>query len=226
MSKKKSSKPPGKVRNVSDGDSDSSNSDFVWTIKNECDKNKCIRSLKINGQRLKMIIDTGSEQSIIGSVTYSGLLRTRFPLKPTTKLFKAYGGNTLKCMGYFNADISTKEKTIRKYKIYVINGDVEPLLGRKATFALDILTENTFNVKTENDSDPYAELLDKYSDVFDGTGLIKGYVHKVTVDPCVKPVSQRLWRKPYAMENLIDSEMDKMLDLDVIEKSTEGSNWV
>lgn len=128
-------------------------------------------------------------------------------------------GVDLQYLGYFVAYIILNEMMVKE-RIYVIKGNLEPLLGRKTTFDLKISAENVQKVELE-------EPPDEYADIFRGTGHIKGFVHEVTVDPSVTPVThERLRRKPYAMNELIDAELDKMLENDIIEKSPKGSPWV
>ncbi|XP_064619925.1 uncharacterized protein LOC135483177 [Lineus longissimus] len=143
-----------------------------------------------------MTVDTGSERNIVGYQTYMGLF-CRYPLKPTSKQFKAYGGSSLNCKGYFNVCFDWEGLCIND-RVYVMEGTLEPLLGRKTTFDLKILTptENVNKVNANAEGDPYSKLLDEFKDVFEGNGHIRDFVHKVTSDPNVEPVVQRLRRKP------------------------------
>ena len=88
-----------------------------------------------------MIVDTGCKyNNIISSQLYKSQFR-HFELNRTHRRFTAYGQKEpLNCNGYFNATIKASDKTINT-KVYVIEGNVEPLLGRDSSCKLAILTQ-------------------------------------------------------------------------------------
>jgi hypothetical protein len=98
---KKPGKKRGTVRNVVESESES-DTEFVWNVKS--DGNKCARTVKINGQKLNMIVDTGSERNIIGSRAYNGLFR-RYLLRwdPTLDINIFICGPNLKSFGGIGA---------------------------------------------------------------------------------------------------------------------------
>ena len=97
-------------------------------------------TVQINGQRTKMIVDTGCKYNIISSKLYKSQFR-HCELNRTHRRFTAYGQNEpLNCNGYFNATIKASDKTINT-KVYVIEGNAESLLGRDSSFKLAILTQ-------------------------------------------------------------------------------------
>ena len=62
--------------------------------------------------------------------------------------------------------------------------------------------------------------------MFHGLGQITNYLHKIKIDPNVKPVSQRLRRIPLSQIEQVNDEINKMLKDDVIEEAPEPSSWV
>ena len=211
-----------KVRNVEE-DSDSDH-EFVWMVDS-----KCSQTININNQYLKMVVDTGCESNIISELTYRTLFH-QYPLVQTARTFSAYGGNKLKCKGYFLANLQWNGH-IQKDRIYVMFGQSEPLIGRKSSFDLEIIKPNFVNKVAESESMDFGKIMEEYSDIFQGLGHIKKadgqpYQHSVTVDPTVTPVAQRLRRKPFAMEEAINAEIRKMEEDDIIEKTTGGSKWI
>ena len=65
-----------------------------------------------------------------------------------------------------------------------------------------------------------------YSDVFEDGGLLKGYEHKIYIDHTVKPVAQRLRRYPYQLRDKINKELDRLFELDFIEKVEGPAEWI
>ena len=83
----------------------------------------------INGEKIKMVANTGCR--IISSQLYKEQFR-RFLLETTTKQFVAYGQKIpLTCLGRFKAKLKAGMTVINSY-IYVIEGEADSLLGRKA----------------------------------------------------------------------------------------------
>ena len=56
-------------------------------------------------------------------------------------------------------------------------------------------------------------------------GCIKGYIHKVRINPEVKPVRQQLRQIPFSIRNQVSEEVHRLLDADIIER-VEASEWI
>ena len=185
--------------------------------------------IELNGRKIGMIIDTGSVQNIISSELYHSQFKV-YQLMKTSKKFTVYGQrNHLNCLGYFKASLRAGMKTISS-KIYVIQGQAEALLGRNACIELGVIrqvmpikVDSNVNQKTKTCLD---NLIEEYNDIFTGLGKIAKFEHKISVNPNVKPVSQKLRRIPFGQIESIDREIDKMLNDGVIEEATQPSPWV
>ena len=95
----------------------------------------------INGQNVKMVVDTGSKQNIISSRLYRALFQS-YELQKTNKMFTAYGQQKpLKCLGYFHATLRSGIHCIDS-KVYVIDGEAESLLGRESSFNFTVYVQN------------------------------------------------------------------------------------
>ena len=185
----------------------------------------------INGQNVKMVVDTGSKQNIISSRLYRALFQS-YELQKTKKMFTAYGQQKLlKCLGYFHATLRSGIHCIDS-KVYVIDGEAESLLGRESSFNLQVvklintphIASHSY-VKAESKEDIDA-LLNEFGDLFQGIGNVANYEHKIKIDPKVAPVSQKLRRVPLCQVEKVNAEIDKMLEADIIEEAPEASPWV
>lgn len=59
-----------------------------------------------------------------------------------------------------------------------------------------------------------------------GVGFIKNFIHKVKINPSVRPVRQKfITRILYALRDRVKNELDRFLKEDVIEK-VDVSEWV
>lgn len=116
------------MRAVVQKNADSDSDEFVNAVDPEGTE-----TIYINGQRLKMVLDTGSGRNLIGEDLFKRTMSARMTLKSTKKRFYAYAQTSpLKCVGYFEAEMTWQDKV--KDNIYVIEGNVEALLGRKTSF--------------------------------------------------------------------------------------------
>ena len=58
-----------------------------------------------------------------------------------------------------------------------------------------------------------------------GIGCAKTFVHKVKLDPTIRPVRQKLRRLPFAVRESVSAELNRLLEACVIEK-VDASAWV
>ena len=204
----KRDKKPKRVRAVDVlGDDDSTSSDeSLFYIDSTSSA-----SLRINNQRLKMIIDSGSERNIISASLYRRLFHL-YKLKSTNKSFIAYGQKKpLKCLGYFIAEISVQNKTVTD-RIYVIDAQAESLIGRKSSIELELISYKSENLNAVTEEVSLTNLITEYKDIFSGLGKVQDFQYQVTVDKSLKPVAQKLRRIPYAMIEPVNMELDRMME--------------
>lgn len=171
-SRKNPKKTDRKVRNLKAAE---------WFSEESTDENEPEDSsvqVKMDGQKIRMIVDTGCKYNIISSQLYNAKFKSH-ELRPSKKRFIAYGQkDPLNCKGYFTATIKVGKKEIRA-NVYVIQGHSESLLGRDSSFNLEIISVNlvqdkpTFPKTSENSE--LDSLLREFDEIFHGIGKVANF---------------------------------------------------
>ena len=157
--------------------------------------------VKMNRQKIRMIVDTGCKYNIISSQLYNAQFKSH-ELRPSKKQFIAYGQkDPLNCKGYFTATIKEGKKEIRA-NVYVLHGHSESLLGRDSSFNLQIISVNVVQDKPSlpktSENNELDSLLREFDEIFCGMGKVANFYHKIAIDSTVKLVSQRLRHIPFS----------------------------
>ena len=188
----------------------------------------------INSKPCSVLIDSGSSVNIMDSTTFQLFNAT---LKPYTKKVFVYNSNVpLDILGAFHATISVNNRTTTT-NFLVTKGSAPTILSRQTSIQLDMLrigpAPNTINQVTSTDTSipPSTQqqldcLLNDYHDRFEGLGNLKDVNVKIHVDPDVIPVAQKPRRLPILMQQELDKEIDKLLDLHVLEPVTQPPSWI
>ena len=72
----------------------------------------------------------------------------------------------------------------------------------------------------------YAELCDKYKSVFTGLGKLKDKQIKFHIDESIIPSTQPARRIPFHVREQVETELNRLEELDVIEKVDGPTPWV
>ncbi|KAL9967391.1 hypothetical protein ACROYT_G025605 [Oculina patagonica] len=129
--------------------------------------------VNVNGQKIRMIVDTGCKYNIISSKLYNSKFKC-YELRPSKKRFIAYGQKeSLDCKGYFTATIEVGNNALRA-NVYVI--EVNAVQDKPKT----------------SESSKIESLLREFDEIFHGIGKVSKFEHKIAIDPSVKPVSQNI----------------------------------
>ncbi|UYV72040.1 hypothetical protein LAZ67_9001617, partial [Cordylochernes scorpioides] len=211
------------IQNISENNEDSDEYTFFLGSDNK-------ESIYIDGKEITMTIDTGSDTTFIGLENLKNIFpKSQMPtLNGTERKFYAYGQTSpLPCCGYFFADVSWGERSIKE-QIFVIEGKAEPLLGKKASFELEIIKRGTKirNIQQEVIPKDIYNLMQENMNLFQGQGNVKGYSQKITLKENVTPVAQRCRHFPYKMVEAINQELDKMIEDGIFEEVHEASEWI
>ncbi|UYV69099.1 K02A2.6-like, partial [Cordylochernes scorpioides] len=211
------------IQNISENNEDSDEYTFFLGSDNK-------ENIYIDGKEITMTIDTGSDTTFIGLENLKNIFpKSQMPtLNGTERKFYAYGQTSpLPCCGYFFADVSWGERSIKE-QIFVIEGKAEPLLGKKASFELEIIKRGTNirNIQQEVIPKDIYNLIQENMNLFQGQGNVKGYSQKITLKENVTPAAQRCRHFPYKMVEAINQELDKMIEDGIIEEVHEASEWI
>ena len=102
----------------------------------------------------------------------------------------------------------------------VINQDVLNILGLKTCMELNLVQRlDTINNQT-------ADIVDTYSNVFEGLGCITDASYHIKIDKSAQPVIHPPRKVPVTLKPKIQQELNYMGKPDIIEKVEEPMNWV
>ena len=158
-------------------------------------------------------IDTGAQANAI-TKDIAKLLRA--PIKPSSVRLRGYNNASIANHGYVELLVGC-QGSHEMQRFEVVDDGLCPILGLESSELLSIV--NRINEMKTTD------LLDKYSDVFEGIGCLSGE-HDISVDPSVKPVIHAPRRVPISMTDKLKKELDDMEKSGIIAKVDVPTPWV
>ena len=179
--------------------------------------------------RIQFQQDTGATCNVI----------TKKQLPKGKKIYKTgttvvvYGGNKLNVLGKTRLKISNpKNKKIYDVEFIVVEDDWDhPLIGNNTSQEMELIEVRWDNIlctvqEAQNKPELTKEsLLREFSDVFEGTGKLAGQYH-IEVDENVSPKVHPPRRMPLATMKKLKTELDRLVELDIIRPVTEPTPWV
>ena len=182
-------------------------------------KSSLYTTIPVDGQLLRLEIDTGVSFSIISKKTYLEKFFTK-PLQSSPVKLKTYTGESLPVFGSINVEVKY-EKRKMSLSLLVAGLDGPSLLGRDWLSDLRLDWYSILKIQTNS----LDQLLQKYSDVFEeGLGTLKNFKAKLYVAKDVKPRFIKARSVPYAIRSLVDTEIDHLIAQNFIEPIV-FSNW-
>ena len=107
-----------------------------------------------------------------------------------------------------------------------IEAPVENILKSETPEVFKLLCEKEKHTVTSVTPD-ILKLTGKYSDVFTGMGKMKDVTISLHIDKNVKPVAQKHRRIPFHMRSKVESELQRLEKLDIIEKvDSSATDWI
>ena len=245
--KRKINKRESKVKHTSDrqyhSDSSDNSSDYedsdqelsrtmsVMYVRNvsQGKYSEILVDVKLNGQAIKMEVDTGAGVSLINKKLYKKLLQDQVPIKPTDMVLKTITGASVPVEGICMVDVTYGEQEYRQLPLYIVKSEGPALFGREWMKQIKLNWKKIHSVReeyTSNSEHPGVEkLMQDYKEV-DKADL--GKVVKMEARLRIKDGAQPIFFKPrpvpFALKEGITRELNRLEASGVIEK-IEYSDW-
>ena len=182
---------------------------------------------KLNGVPFTLIVDSGARVSVISKNTFDKMpISAKKAMRPINIQLRAYGGVLVEVIEQVDVTVEREGKS-RKLEFIVAQGNVDILgMDNFEIFGVKLNVGGEIQLVGYAMNDQYTkELKEKYNSVFTGLGYAVGFMHKVKVNPEIKPVVQRLRRIPLSKQANVKTELQSMLEQDIIEPA-EAAEWI
>nr|XP_039259727.1 uncharacterized protein K02A2.6-like [Styela clava] len=182
------------------------------------DKDSWHVDVKILDKSVNFKIDTGADCNVISERIFDQLKVKNLKIHPTSIILKMFDGRKIKpkC----KICVPCEHKGFPKHiDIMIVKQDVPSVLGLNACISLNLI-KRIDNLQNCNNVE------DAFSNIFDGLGVIDNFVHKIQLKTDVKAIINPPRRVPVALRELLKAELNRLEDLNVIEKITEPTEWV
>ena len=198
-------------------DCDYDNELFVDVICGDKYRNDWQVQLVVSKQKLSFKIDTGAQCNVISKATLG--IVSKAPLVKSNARLVAFGGHRIMPSGKVTL-LCEHKKRLYPIQFEVVDG-VPNVLGLKTSTELNII-KRVEGINSQHVSDP----LNDFADVFTGLGCVSNVVHHINIKPNVEPVVHPPRRVPVTLRPAVKAELERMEQLNVIEKIDEPTEWV
>ncbi|XP_008179138.1 uncharacterized protein K02A2.6-like [Acyrthosiphon pisum] len=170
---------------------------------NNSDKDWIVK-LKTNGTEIRYKIDTGAQANVLPSEILK-CINPQVLIEPTKAKLSTYDGNNIKVLGKLNTQVD-KKVAILGLEDSVKLGIVKRLLE---------IDENYENIN----------ITKEFNHVFEGVGCIEGN-YEIKLKDNFVPIACATRKIPFSLEEPLKKELNKLCDLQIIEKVEEFTEWV
>ncbi|KAL0150485.1 hypothetical protein M9458_054302 [Cirrhinus mrigala] len=167
----------------------------------------------LEGQPVKMEIDTGAVVSLVSDVVYSEIL-SHLPLKPPDVTLKTYTGESVTMKGLIQVTAELNKQT-KKLPLDVVRSDYPSLMGRSWLEqlqvdwqAIHLMTSKTLDLEG----------------VLRNTVNMEGINVKLTVEPECQPKFFKARPLPYALKPKVEASLSELVKDSVLEP-VSVSKW-
>ena len=185
-----------------------------------------------NKQPIKFKVDTGSVANVLPVQKYKQLGLSS-PLEAPDCKLTSYTGDALPVLGTVTLPcLSQKQSSIAKF--HVVDSNATPLLSLQTSLDLGLIKltfsvekSDTENSMTNSCKEPLNQdiVMNKYSDLFKGLGVIEGECKLHLIDNAIPTVNPPR-RIPDALHSRVKNELDNMVKDCIITPIKEPTDWV
>lgn len=204
-----------------ESESDDENTHVHYVMAVNKDKKSVMAQMEIvaTGVNAKFQVDTGASVSVITS----SLVPRDVTLDPVKVPLRVWNEEEVHPEGKCRI-IIRNAKNRKKYSVefIVVKEKLTPILSKKASEQMDLLTVNYENIKAVKCDN----VIDEFQDVFgEELGVLPGKV-RLTVDPQAKPVAVANCRVPISIKEKVKQKLCDMEKTGVVVKVEEPTDWV
>ena len=185
------------------------------------------KTVVVEGQKMKMELDTGAAVSLISYNNYLEKL-SHLPLRKAVTQLKTYTGKVIMPKGQVAVKVQGKNGT-QTLPLLVVEGSGPPLLGRNWLSKLEVLWNgeqiNAVFTQPQETEKWLNDLQIKYPSVFkDVLGTLKGMKAKVNLKEGAISVFCQSRSVPFAMKAKVEEEIERLENQGII-TPTNWSEW-
>ena len=183
------------------------------------------RIVKVDGNSVSFVIDSGATVCMIDYNTYKSTFEGKVCLEPTNARIYTYGSKIpMSLSGVFYPSFEYGENRTIAAVIVTATEDAGCLLSETVSSQLGILKMDS-QINSVTSDERIGNITDEFGEVFKGIGKLKGYQMELEIDETVKPCVQPCRTIPYHKLKLVDKEISRLLSQDIIERVTTATSW-
>ena len=213
-----------------DSSGESDHGEYVFGVKNG-NKTPCV-DINLSGEQVPFFIDTGASVNILDERSFKNL--NAVTLKSSSTNIYGYGFNKpLNVIGQFTTEISYKDNSTSA-TFYVVRSENTSkggnLLSSDTAEKLQLIsfafTANSTSNAPKSKHTHADKLCHDNPSLFQGLGKLKDVKVTLFVDETVQPTAQQHRRIPYHMRKQVEKKIQRLEDLDIIEKVDGPTPWI
>ncbi len=182
-------------------------------------------NVKLDGKCIDMQLDTGAAVSLMSELSYKEFL-SHLPLSKTSMQLIAYSGERIPLLGSVDVPVQYEKLNVT-LPLVIVKGERPALLGRNWLEKIRFDWPNIFTVENaEVASDPAVKaMLRRHTEFFsDKPSAIKDFKATIRVRQDATPIFQKARPVPYALQEVVEKELDKLEKAGIISKM-DRSDW-
>jgi hypothetical protein len=176
-------------------------------------------NLHIKKSRVALKIDTGAKANLISHATYKKVAPNA-TIKKTNNRLVTYSGQSIPVVGVCTLKVNYKGGHC-KLDFYIVTKG-QSILGLKAAVELGLI-QRVDQVKSKKTRD--RPIIEEYDDVFNGIGCMPNE-HHIQLKDEAEPVVHAPRRVPFALNERLKEELDRLSELGIIVKVDYPTEWV